>query len=1055
MQWLAEMCVRRPVTATVIVLMLTVVGAFSYSRLGVDRFPKVDFPVVVVTVQEDGASPEEIESDVVDKIEESVNTISGIDTLQSTSYEGLGQVAITFQLEKDIDVAAQEVRDKVSQVLPNLPTDIKAPVVDKVDPDATPIMQVALSAPGNIRDTTEYADKVLRRQLENIAGVGQVTIVGGRKRQINIWVDPNRMQAVGVTVADVQRALQAENIQIPGGQVDQNTRKLTLRTHGRVQTPAEFEDVVIAKHGATVLHLRDVARVEDGMEEEQTIADLNGVPTVLLSIRKQSGLNTVATIDGIYDKIKTIKQTLPSGYKLIITQDQSTYIRAATDAVKEHLVVGSFLAALVVLLFLMNFRTTIIAGIAIPASIISTFALMNAMNFTLNGLTLLALTLSVGIVIDDAIVVLENIYRFIEEKGMRPFEAAIEGTREIGLAVLATTMSLIAVFLPVAFMTGIVGRFMNSFGLTMAFAIFISLIVSFTLTPMLSSRWIKPPVRPTTGPETPDGMPVGVGAEGGKQGEKGKSKEGGLFRPIDIGYTWLLKFSLRHRWIVLLACFLALFSMKWTMGAVPKNFLPDDDESQFQITVRTAEGTSLQSTKLLGDTIARDVRDHLPGVDYTVLTIGDNAQKTENFATIFVKLKDVKLRPGLTQQDLTQRVRQEILPHYGSLRTSAGPIAAFSSGAPNAVITYSIEGPDLNKLIQYSQKALDELKKVPGVVDADTSLVVGQPELAVHIDRNRAADLGASVSDIANALHLVVGGAKVTDYYENGEQYEVHVRADKSYRDSPEVISQITVPVAGGTSVPLDQLVRFDLGTGPSQIGRLDRSRVVLLQCNLKPGFSQQAVASKLESIINDLHMPPGYKQGASGTSKELVKATMAFLAAFVLAIIFMYLILAAQFESWVHPITILLALPLTFPFAVLAILLFHQSLNIFSMLGILVLFGVVKKNGILQVDHTNQLRARGMDRYDAIVTANRDRLRPILMTTVAFVAGMFPLVASSGTGAATNRNIGYTVIGGQTLSLLLTLLATPVFYSLFDDLTQFNARVRARIGNIRFRRRR
>ena len=1065
MQWLAEICVRRPVFATVIILALTVVGYFGYTKLGVDRFPKVDFPIVTVTVREDGASPEEIETDVVDKVEEAVNTISGIDTLSSTSYEGVGVVIITFQLEKDINIASQEVRDKVSGILPDLPQDIKSPIVDKVDPDAAPILELALSSPGDVRDTTEYADKKLRRQLENVGGVGQVTLVGGRKRQINIILDPAKLRAVNLTAIDVERALQAQNIQVPGGQVDQNTRQLTLRTHGRVENPQQFNDIVVAKRGDALIRISDVGHTEDSVEDENTTALLNGVPTVLLSVRKQSGLNTVTTVDGLKDKLKDITKSLPPGYKIRITRDQSEYIKASTDAVQEHLKLGSILAAVVVLVFLWNWRTTVISAIAIPASIISTFALMYAMNFTLNSITLLALTLSVGIVIDDAIVVLENIFRFIEEKGMNPFEAAIEGTREIGLAVLATTLSLIAVFLPVAFMQGIVGRFMNSFGITMAFAIFISLIVSFTLTPMLASRWIKRSQKATEAANSNggDNMPVGVPSEAGVEHGASSvgngssslnaqratnhahesSKQSGIFKPIDIVYTAMLRFSMRHRWIIVLACLAAMVSMKWTVPLIPKNFLPEDDESQFQVTVRAPEGTTLRATSGITSRIADDIR-KLKGVDYTVVSIGNNAQLTPNLATIFVKLVDVKQRTA-TQQDLTQKVRAEVLPKYGNLRTSAGPVAAISTGAPQTVITYFIGGPDLDKLTQYSQDILTKFKKIPGVVDADSTLVVGQPELGITPNRQAAADLGVSIADIANTGHLLVGGQKVTDYFESGEQYEVHIRADLPFRNDPSVISQMTVPSANGTggTVTLDQVANFSGGTGPSQITRQDRRRNVLITANVLPGFSQAEVGTSLQKIINDEHMPSAYTSGASGTSKELAKAGIAFVTAFMLAIIFMYLILAAQFESWIHPVTILLALPLTVPFAMMALAIFQQSLNIFTILGLLVLFGVVKKNGILQVDHTNQLRARGMNRYDAIIQANRDRLRPILMTTIAFVAGMIPLVLSSGTGAATNKGIGYVVIGGQTLSLLLTLLATPVFYSLFDDGTIYAVRFR------------
>ena len=1047
MQWLAEICVRRPVFATVIILALSVIGFFGYTKLGTDRFPKVDFPIVTVVLQQDGASPEEMETEVVDKVEEAVNTVSGIDQLQSTSYEGYAVVSVTFQLEKNIDVAAQEVRDKVNGITNNLPTDLKPPVIDKVDTDASAIIEYALSSPGNIRDTTEYADKVLRRQIESINGVGQVNLVGGRKRQVNLLIDPDKLRAYNLSPIDLQKTLAAQNLQVPGGIVDQDTRELTLRTYGRVPASDEFGGIVIKKNGDTPIRISDVARVVDSVEDPATVAELNGNATVILSIQKQSGNNTVATIDAIKERIAGIKKTLPSGYDLRVTRDQSDYIKASTSAVKDHLIVGSILAAIVVFVFLLNIRTTIIAAIAIPTSIISTFGLMWFMGFTLNGLTLLALTLSVGIVIDDAIVVLENISRFIEEKGMNPFEAAIEGTREIGLAVLATTLSLIAIFLPVAFMTGIVGRFLNSFGLTMAFAIFISLIVSFTLTPMLASRWLKSPKgkSATATGDMPDNMPIGVdsqdgamhgGGSGHSAGTGGGSKESAFFKPIDRVYTWFLRAAMRRRWVIVLLSIVTFLSIFVVGPKVPFNFLPEDDESQFQINMRAPEGTSLESTKALGSRVVDQVR-KMKGIDYAVLTIGNNQQKTRNLLEIYVKMLPVEKRPGYSQQDAMQSARDTILPRYGAVRGSVSPVSAISGAGPNSAVSYTISGPDLAVLQEASIKAVQQMKSVPNLIDPDSNLVVGQPELGVRIDRKKTADLGVSVSDIANALRLAVGGAKVSDYNEGGEQYEVHVRSELPFRQDEDKIGQLTVPstVSPSGSVTLNDVVTFTHGVGPSQIVRLNRQRQVTLSANVRSGAGAAQVQSGVSDIVKKLNLPPNYTTGVTGNSREQAKAFIAFLAAFGLGIIFMYLILAAQFESWVHPLTILIALPLTLPFALISMLIFHLSLNIFSILGILVLFGVVKKNGILQVDHMNQLRARGMSRYDAIIAANRDRLRPILMTSVAFVVGLFPLVLSNGTGAGTNRNIGYTVIGGQTLSLLLTLLATPVFYSLFDDI--------------------
>ncbi|PYQ82209.1 MAG: hypothetical protein DMG03_18280 [Acidobacteria bacterium] len=529
MQWLAELCVKRPVFATVLILSLTVIGAFAFTRLGVDRFPKVDFPTVLVTTVQPGAAPEQIETEITDKIEQAVNTISGIDELRSTSSEGVSQVAISFVLEKETDVAAQEVRDKVNSVLPLLPKTIQQPRVDKMDPDAAPVLSLALSANKPIRDITEYADKVLRRQLESINGVGQVLILGGRQRQVNVWLDADRLRAYNVTVTDVSRALQAQNAEIPGGRVDQGPQSLTLRTRGRVQTVAEFNDIVVREKDGHPVRIGDVAQVEDGQADSDTVANVDGTDTVLLSVRRQSGTNTVEVVDAVLERVQELKGTLPPGYDVRIVRDTSEFIKASIHNVEEHLIVGSILAALVVLLFLMNMRSTIIAAIAIPTSIIATFGLIWYMGFTLNVMTMLALTLSVGIVIDDAIVVLENIYRFIEEKHDNQLQAAVDATKEIGLAVLATTLSLVAIFVPVGFMGGIVGRFMKSFGLTMAFAIMVSLLVSFTLTPMLSARWLK---------VDPHGK------------DKHSSKDSKIFHAIDVFYTRLLTWAMRYRWLV-------------------------------------------------------------------------------------------------------------------------------------------------------------------------------------------------------------------------------------------------------------------------------------------------------------------------------------------------------------------------------------------------------------------------------------------------------------------------------------------------------------------------
>ena len=1017
MQWLADICVRRPVFASVLILSLTVVGGFAFFQLGVDRFPKVDFPTIVVTTVQPGATPEQVETEITDKVEEAVNTISGIDELRSVSFEGVSQVIVSFVLEKDVDIAAQEVRDKVNRVLSLLPRDVEQPIVEKFDPDASPVLTLAVTSNASIREVTEFADKTLRRQLENVNGVGQVLVLGGRRRQVNVWVDADRLRAYNLTVTDVQRALQTQNAEIPGGRLEQGRQAVALRTLGRVQSVGEFSQIVVRQQGGHPIRLGDVARLEDGMAEAESLSNVDGVGTVVLQIRRQSGTNTVQVVRNVKERLDDIRPTLPAGFDVRVVRDQSTFIEASIHAVQEHLVLGSIFAAIVVFIFLWNTRSTVIAAVAIPTSIIATFGLIWYMGFTLNSLTMLALTLAVGIVIDDAIVVLENIYRFIEEKGRPPFEAAIEATREIGLAVMATTFSLVAIFIPVAFMGGIVGRFMKSFGLTMSFAILVSLLVSFTLTPMMSARWLRR-------------EPKGAGHE---------SKDSWFFRLLDNWYTGILTWALGHRAAVTGMAFLILLSSVPLFMLANKTFLPVDDQSEFEISMRAEEGTSLEATELLTNRIAARVREAAPEVDYTLVTVGADAARTPNVSSIYVRLKPLESRRR-SQFAVMNQVRDEVLPAFASLnlRTAVQDVPTFGGGGTqNAALQYIVTGPDLERLQEIADRVVDGARGTPGLVDLDTSMNVGKPEVSVRPDRLKAADLGVQIADAANALRLLVGGDQVTTYNEGGEQYEVRIRAEAGNRTSKAAVGRLTVPSSRLGSVSLDDIATLDEATAPAEINRVNRQRQVTVYGNLLQGYSQTTAMDAMQRVVRDMGLEPGYRAQFTGRSRELGRAAQNFLLAFVLSLVFMYLILAAQFESWLHPVTILLSLPLTLPFAFLSIILTGQSINIYSSLGLLVLFGVVKKNSILQIDHAIQLQAAGLDRDRAVLQASRDRLRPILMTTLAFVAGMIPLVMSSGVGSATNRAIGFVIIGGQSLVLVLTLVVTPVAYSLFDQATK------------------
>jgi hydrophobic/amphiphilic exporter-1 (mainly G- bacteria), HAE1 family len=1022
MQWLAELCVRRPVFASVLILSLVVVGAFAFGQLGIDRLPQVDFPTVTVTTRLPGAAPEQVESEVTDKVEEAVNTISGIDQLNSNSAEGISQVIVTFRLEKSADVAAQEVRDRINRILPQLPRTILQPTIEKQDPDAAPILTIAVTAKKPIRDVTEYTDKVLRRRLESADGVGQVLVLGGRKRQINVWVDANRLRAYNLTVNDISRTLQSQNADIPGGRIDEGAQSITMRTRGRVERPEEFGDLVLRQVDGHPVQIKDVGRVDDGVAEATTLASINGDPTVLLQVRKQSGTNTVEVVNNVKERLADIQEALPPGYELRIVRDGAEFIEASIRSVEEHLIVGSVLAAFVVLLFLGNLRSTVIAAISIPTSIVATFALLWYMNFTLNMLTMLALTLSVGIVIDDAIVVLENIYRFIEEKGMPPIQAAIEGTREIGLAVLATTMSLVAIFAPVGFMSGMVGRFMRSFGLTMAFAVMVSLLVAFTLIPTMSGRWLK--VKPRTQDD---------------DHHVHDSKHSKIFGPIDRIYTLMLEWSMAHRGIVAGLAVAVLLSSVPMFRIVNINFTPQDDQSEFDVSLRAPEGTSLEATEVTANRVASAIR-QIPEVVYTMITVAGDSAGTLNTASIYVRLKPIDERDR-DQFVIMDVVRNEVLPKAAPQGVKASLQAPGIAGGGGGGgqggqgdVTFVLQGPDLRTLERASNALADKARSIPGLVDVDTSLRVGKPEMSVRLDRPKAADLGVQMSDAADALRLLVGGDQVTTYNEAGEQYEVHLRAEEQDRGSQAAVARLTVPSSRLGAVPLENIASFAQGEAPADIRRLNRQRQVTVGANMLPGTSQSTAQEQIAAEAARLGLGSEYRTGFAGRSRELNRTASAFLQALALSLIFMYLVLAAQFESWLHPVTILLSLPLTLPFALLSIVIFGQSLNIFSALGMLVLFGVVKKNSILQIDHANQLKEAGLDTRDAIVQACRDRLRPILMTTLAFVAGMIPLVLTSGVGSATNHAIGYVVIGGQTLVLLLTLLVTPVTYSLFED---------------------
>jgi HAE1 family hydrophobic/amphiphilic exporter-1 len=1019
-----------------------VLGFASYLRLGVELFPNVDLPIVTITTTLRGASVEEMETSVTKPIEEIVNTVAGIDELRSTTKEGFSQVVVQFVLEKNGAVAAQEVDAKVRTILSQLPQGTDPPLIDKFAIDAAPVLTIAVSGRRDFREVTEIARKRIKEDLETINGVGSVALVGGRQRAVHVVLDPDKMQKYEkLTVEDIRYALARENSEQPGGRVDRGQSELTLRTLGRVERPADLARLIVGNRNGQPLRIEDVGRVEDSYEEPRTLSRLwsrdeagdDGQPgqnAVTLIVQKQSGSNTVAVVDAVRQRLARILPTLPDDIRAEVIRDQSRFIRNSMDEVKTHLLLAGLLVSASILLFLRDWRTTVIATLAIPTSLIGTFAFMYAMGFTINNFTMIGLILAVGIVVDDAVVIHENIFRHMEENGLSGPAAASRATGEIALAVIATTLSLVVVFAPIAFMGGQVGRFFSCFGFVVGFSVLMSMAVSFTLTPMLCARFLKLEK-----------------ADGGHA----SSKSGWFWRALEGGYLAILGWSLRRRWVVVLMSLGVLFATPVLFGIVGKDFVPKDDQSEFEVAITLPEGYSLARADAVFNEIEGRLR-KLPGVTHTFVVIGDTTgrltrgQGDVTRGTIYCRMVDLRQRDY--SQFTVMAEARTILEDYPDVRAAVQDVAAITAqGFRQVDIDLNLCGPDMDKLKEYADRVADWMRRQGGYVDVDTSLSLRKPELRLRPDRERLSDLGVSLQSVATTANVLVGGEPVSKYKERDEQYDVWLRAERGSRADRATIGRMGVPAAtapGGVA-RLDSVVRLEPALGPNTIDRFGRQRQVVISANLE-GKDLSGAVAELRQHMEELRLPPEYRFEFIGNAKMLSESNANFLLGFGLAFLFMYMILAAQFESFVHPISILAALPLTIPFAVLSLILLRTSLDIFAMLGLFMLFGIVKKNGILQVDYTNQLRAEGMERDQAILEANRARLRPILMTTVMLVAAMIPMAMGQGPGAGSRASMAKVILGGQALSLLLTLLVTPVAYSLWDSLGRWLGRRGARV---------
>jgi HAE1 family hydrophobic/amphiphilic exporter-1 len=1021
----SDICIRRPIFTWVLVAVPVVLGLVAYFGLGVDLFPKVDFPVVTVTASLPGASAEEMETTVTKPIEEAINQISGVDELRSTTREGTVTVVVQFKLEKNGDVGTQEIRDKIAAILRQLPQGIDPPVVSKFDLDAAPIMTIGISGRRDLREVTEIARLQIQEQLQTVPGVGMVFVSGGRTRAINVVVDTDKLASYALSIEDVRLALVRQNLEVPGGIVHQGSRELVLRTLGRIPAPEKFNDLVVAGRKGYPIRIRDVGRAEDSVEEPRSLSRLDGQNAVSLFVQRQSGTNTVAISDAVQVRLAKIAKTLPPDIKIEIINDQSFFIRESMREVKFHLLLAAVLVSGTILLFIRDWRTTLIATLAIPTSIIPTFLFMQVMGYTLNNITMLGLILAIGIVIDDAVVVHENIFRHMEEFGKDAITASRDGTREIALAVLATSLSLVVIFVPVAFMGGIVGRFFSSFGLTIAFAIVMSLFVSFTLTPMLCAHFLK--------------------LEVGEKGHAG-SKSGWVYRATDRLYGLALGWALRHRLVTVGVCVLVVLSTVPIAAKLGVNLVPRDDQSEYQVTFITPEGYTLEKTNQVISEVEQRLT-ALPGVLHHFTTIGENnnqgkGQGDVTRGSIYFRIRPLEDR-HYTQFDLMKRARA-ILREYPDLRTAVSDVSAIGGGARGDSRTFqvSIQGPDLDKLAQYAETLTAKLRQVPGLADVDSTLSMRKPEVQVAIDRDRASDLGIPVQTIANSLNILVGGQIVSRYKEGTEQYDVWLRADRPFRADVQTLQSLTIPSPTAGQVQLSNLATLTEARGPSQIDRLDRQRTVTLLAHPED-ISLNEAMQHAQAIVKEMDLPASYEITFGGQAKMLGETGYYFLVALGLSILLMYLILAAQFESWLHPVSILSALPVTIPFGLLSLLLFNTPMDLYGMFGLFMLIGIVKKNGILQVDKTNELRHAGLERDAAILQANHTRLRPILMTTVMLIAAMVPIALGRGPGAGARASMAKVIIGGQMLSLLLALLVTPVTYSLFDSLGRLLRRLR------------
>jgi hydrophobic/amphiphilic exporter-1 (mainly G- bacteria), HAE1 family len=1050
--WFTRVSLQNPVFATMVMLALVVLGLFSYQRLQIDQFPNIDFPVVVVVTEYPGAGPEIVESEVTKKIEEGVNSVAGINALTSRSYEGQSVVVIEFGLEIDGRKAAEDVREKVAAVKPLLRTEVKEPRVSRFDPasravwsiavvpDPAPAQGQAASRPPTPVEMTNWAEQTFKKRLENVRGVGSVTVVGGTKREINLYLIPRALEAYGLTPDQVVAAVRSENQDMPLGAIRSKELERVVQIEARLERPEDFGKIIVARRNGAPVRLDQLARIVDGPQEIDSLALYNGQRTLLLTVQKSQDENTIAVVDGLQAAVAEISKRLPPGLRLQPILDGSRQIRVSVANVRQTLIEGAFLTVLIVFLFLNSWRSTVITGLTLPIAIIGTFLFMNMLGFTINMITLMALSLCVGLLIDDAIVVRENIVRHVQ-MGKGPFRAALDGTQEIGLAVLATTLSIVAVFLPIGFMGGIIGKFFHEFGLTIVAAVLISMFVSFTLDPMLSSIWHDPSIEAHGKRHAPRTLY-----------DKTIGRVTGAFdRGTDLlidGYQGILRWSLNHRISTVLIALAIFVGSVFMVPLLGTEFVPKSDFSETTLDFYTPVGSSLEVTEAKARQVEAVVRS-MPEVRYTVATINTGNAQGKIYASVYVRLVDRKDRKR-SVDDMSVVMRERLRQVAGITVTHVGLL---DSVGGQKQLQFSIQGPDQAELERIALVAMTKVRAIPGLVDLDSSVKPNKPTLDVQIRRDVASDLGLGISQIGAALRTMVAGQTVGNWRASDDQtYDVNVRLDGASRDAPQDLERLPFTVGSNADgsmrvVRLNQVAEVRMTTSANQINRRDLTREVSITANVS-GRSAGEVSDGIKAVMDSISIPPGYSYKFGGSTKNMNEAFGYAISALVLAIVFIYMILASQFKSFLQPLALMTALPLTLIGVVLALMFFGSTLSMFSIIGIVMLMGLVTKNAILLVDFA--IRARedsvapdgsvvpGLARDEALLMAARVRLRPILMTTLAMVFGMVPLAFALTEGSEMRAPMGQAVIGGVITSSLLTLVVVPVAYCYMDDLAQW-----------------